>query len=358
MANEGWNIVVDKKIAIQDALKNVEDLSTRSTEDLQSFFDEYKNWNDFGAVAALATELAKRAKTENLTPSTELQKKLAEDAQKESQKTEEFNKQITVEKTEEDSSKQDKISELTAKLNDSEKNNSLEKKVWSLEEKMNKLLEVQEKSREPKTKIIENILKAKRSGNIESKNKLVNELLLIKQENETLEAEIKTLKAEIKWEKLKYPEWKIRELRTRRIGWGITKFGLVPVKKWKKFEVQLEGLRVVRNLHSRRKINKTIRKFNEIKDDPKAAVKYIMSKTKNRYWWAISAIIKWWYNHLTIRDTKKFDEVFNKQKEQFIDDLFWNFGENITDRDKKIKESIIRRVEYYQDTYKKTIVTI
>jgi CRISPR/Cas system CMR-associated protein Cmr5 small subunit len=171
---------------------------------------------------------------------------------------------------------------------------------------------------------------------------------------EELENKNKDLKNKYQKEILKYPEWQVRELRTRRIGWWITKFGKVEVKKGRKFEIKAESLKRVRNLGSRRKINKTIRRFNDIKNNPKAAVTYIMAKSSNIVWRSWKQL----YNHLAIRDTWKFDEVFNKQKKKFIDDLFGKMWENATDRDIKIKESIIRRIDYYQDAYKKTMITV
>jgi hypothetical protein len=64
-------------------------------------------------------------------------------------------------------------------------------------------------------------------------------------------------------------------------------------------------------------------------------------------------------NFFTIRDTNKFDEVFNAHKKQFIDDLESKMSANsMSDTDKKTLTAIKARLDYYQKAYKRQFITV
>ncbi len=252
----------------------------------------------------------------------------------------EFKDNLETNKKENKEEQHNEVEKLKAQLEEKDKKiDSFGKRLKEIEEKL-------EKNKSENTAKLDDLLKAKNSWDTEKVKKL--------------EAEIKELKedkANWKKETLKYPGWDLRTLRTKRIKGWIT-FDSSKTEKGRKLEMNLNKLWLVKNLRSRRKLNKTIRKFNDIGNDPKKWIIYIMSKANKRQWWIVRSEFKKIWNTLTIRDADKFDEVFNKQKKKFIDDLFGKIWTNADTRDTKIKESITKRIDYYQKAYKKKMITV
>ena len=341
------NIADDKKLSLEGILKNPESLSWQPNDILWWLLDDAISSGNTDAMKTISSAL--KTQKETVTVDPEVSKQLAEEALKEEASNRAFIEKLETENQETKEVNEDKILELTAKLNNADE------KIGSLEETVNKLLEAQKENREETSKNLEDILEAKKSGDLKSLNQFVAHL-------EELLTKKWMLKDDSKKETAKYPEEEIATLNTKRIKWRfINKKTIETVKTedWSETVVRRPSLKINKTIRSRWKINKTIRKFNDIKDNPKEAVKYIMSKTNKRSWWMITASFKKLYNHLTIRDTGKFDEVFNKQKTKFIDDLFWNLEKKwMTDKDELTKKSIIKRIDYYQKAYKKTIITV
>lgn len=112
-----------------------------------------------------------------------------------------------------------------------------------------------------------------------------------------------------------------------------------------------------RNINSRRRLNKTIKMFNKIWNNPERAVRYILAKTKLKHSWALAERAKRWWHDL-LNSTKftmakdKFEESFNKQKKIFIDDLFKNMEKNsLSSADRSTKVALEKRIDFYQKAF-------
>jgi len=352
MANENWNIVVDKKDDIQDALKNASDLSKRSTEDLKSFFDEYKNWADFWAIATLATELASRQETESISVNKEVSQKLAADAIKQQEDTAKFQQEINKEKTEENKNKQDKLSDLTAKLKDSDE------KIGSLEETINKLLEAQKENREKTSKSLDDVLNAKKWWDTESVKKLKEEIKQLIQDKKELEKKSKQ-------DLLKYSSEEIATMKTKLIRWRWISRKTIKTEDGKETTIKRPNVKINKHRRSRRKLNQVVKAFNGFKQDSDSAVKYILtqerlgrmdnitwtealmqSMNKGRY----NVIYKLWF----VMSKDKFEKKFDAQQKKIIDKFKNNINpEKDSPEDKTIKALEDRMARYKQSYMKK-----
>ena len=228
---------------------------------------------------------------------------------------------------------------------------------WNIDEEtlkktLNELIrsfeENEKRNREANSKLLEDIKKAKNSWNEQ-------ELKRLRWQIDKLNSENKKLKDEFAGELPKYDSAEIAKLKTKRIGFKLA---------WK---TELDGQTVLtwpqlllrRNIRSRNRINKTVKNLNSIWNDPKKWVSYIMTKASLSEWWRIWSWYKNVKNFFTIRDTKTFDEVFNKHKKRFIDDLESKMDLNsMSDADKKTISAIKARLDYYQKAYKRQFIVV
>ncbi|HKL44332.1 MAG TPA: hypothetical protein VJ892_03570 [Candidatus Absconditabacterales bacterium] len=334
------NIAEENKISLEDIKKNPNQISQLSYEDLKSFFDQEKDTDDYDLISSLSKELGSRKQKEEIQENPELQKKLAEDKIKQDQENAKKRQEMSDQRKKNKQEQSDQEKDLRSQLFERDKKiNSLEEKIKAMKLKLTEITTRNSSN-------LNDVLEAKKSGNSEKLEELLAENKRLKEEKATMKQEV-----------LKYPGGNIRTLRTRRITGGIT-LNSSKTEKGRKVELNMNRLGLVKNLRTRRKLNKTIRKFNDIGSDPKKGVIYIMSKANKRQGGIIRSEFKKIWNTLTIRDKDKFDEIFNKQKKKFIDDLFGNMSGKLTVRDEKIKESISRRIDYYQKAYKRKMMTV
>lgn len=252
----------------------------------------------------------------------------------------------------ENKEKDDKINDLMNQLNDTKEGmKSLSSFVKELSEKLNE-------NREQNSKILEEIKETKRNPNVNNDILKWYKILLSKLRQARRDAK-KKAKEDFK----KYNPDEIATLDNWLLRWGLSNIWVMSIRKGIGISYNWEKISL--RSRTRRKLNKTIKKLNDIKDDPKRWVKYIMSKTRKRWSGKIGAWIKRWYNSLIIRDTDKFDKVFNEQKKFFIDDLeekikanYKTKSEYENSNDYKSIKAIKNRVEYYQDAYKRKIITV
>ena len=228
---------------------------------------------------------------------------------------------------------------------------------WNIDEEtlkktLNELIrsfeENEKRNREANSKLLEDIKKAKNSWNEQ-------ELKRLRWQIDKLNSENKKLKDEFAGELPKYDSAEIAKLKTKRIGFKLA---------WK---TELDGQTVLtwpqlllrRNIRSSNRINKTVKNLNSIWNDPKKWVSYIMTKASLSEWWRIWSWYKNVKNFFTIRDTKTFDEVFNKHKKRFIDDLESKMDLNsMSDADKKTISAIKAILDYYQKAYKRQFIVV
>ena len=315
MANENWNIVTeDKQVSIEDVLKNSWDLSTRSNEDLTSFLAEYKKGDDYGAIAALATELDHRTKVETVTVDPEVSKQLAEEAANKEESNKEFNSKLDGEKKEIKKVNEEKISELTAKLE------GALQKMSEMEEKYNKLVE---KNRNDTSESLEWTLDAKKSWDSEK-------LKAAKEENEKLIKEKKALEAKYKVELFKYPPEEIATMKTKLIKWRWISKKTITTEDWTETTIKRPSIKINKHRRSRRKLNQVVKAFNWFKKDSDNAVKYILTQERSdrvsHIIWdtaGVQMMNRGRYNlmHKTwfVMSKAKFEEKFDKQQEKLID---------------------------------------
>lgn len=228
---------------------------------------------------------------------------------------------------------------------------------WNIDEEtlkktLNELIrsfeENEKRNREANSKLLEDIKNAKNSWNEQ-------ELKRLRWQIDKLNSENKKLKDKFAGELPKYDSAEIAKLKTKRIGFKLA---------WK---TELDGQTVLtwpqlllrRNIRSRNRINKTVKNLNSIWNDPKKWVNYIMTKASLLEWWRMWTWYKNVKNFFTIRDTKTFDEVFNKHKKRFIDDLESKMDLNsMSDADKKTIAAIKARLDYYQKAYKRQFIVV
>ncbi len=345
--NARWSVTTgSKSLTLEDIKKNPDKIKDLDEKDLKSFLDQANNEEDYDMVITLAQKLkSKKSQTENVEPDTELKKQLAEDVLKQEQENAKKQQEIDDLKNLENPEEKDKkIEELKNMLEDSEQ----QKKT--LEGLIKNLQESERSNRQKNSINLEDIKNAKNSWNKE-------ELKRLRWVIKNLALEKKALKDKFAWELPKYDSKDIAKLKTRWISFklfpkkskadGDTIFTLWPQLKFKN------------NIRSRNRINKTVNKLNEIKNDPKKWVNYIMTKASFSQWWRMWTWFKNMKNFFAIRDTNTFDKVFNEHKKQFIDDLESKMSPNsMSDADKKTITAIKTRLDYYQKAYKRQFITV
>lgn len=168
--------------------------------------------------------------------------------------------------------------------------------------------------------------------------------------------EKRALRDKYAWELPKY-EWNIQTLETKRIELKL--FGNDSVD-WQKV-LTWPQLRFRQNLRSRRRINTTVRRLNEIWSDPKKWVNFVLTRTFGydplNISWKVWTGFKNMRKFFKIRDVKVFDEMYNQQKKYFIDDLEAKMAANsMSENDKKVIAAIKNRLDYYQAAYKRQFI--
>lgn len=211
------------------------------------------------------------------------------------------------------------------------------------------------------SKQIEALLAAKKEGNTEEINKIKEDLRKARKDlKDTQEERNKLLKDNKKmkdtyfWELPKY-NGEIIPLKTKAIEF---KFGVNEID-WNQRVLSMPQLRLRKNIISRHRLNKTIRKLNEIGNNPKAWVNYILTKADFFKWGAkIWTLCKRIWKFFTIRDIDSFDRKFNEQKKIFIDDIESKMQWKLSEDDKKTLKAIKDRLDYYQKAYKRQFLTV
>lgn len=235
------------------------------------------------------------------------------------------------------------IQELTKKLNNSDLSPE------EIEEKLTELTEQMNKSNTAMSDALDALRNSRKSWNkseVERYHKIIQDL---NREKEALKAQLRNSLPP------KYDGKTIQKLKTRRL-W-------VKILSRRKIDgvTEYNGPKLIfrNNIRSRNKINKTIKKFNTIGDDPKRWMQYILAKSSMTWWWKLWAGLRRLKNTITIKDTKKFDRVFTKQKKKFIDNLEKKMDANsMSEKDKKTLQAIKKRVDYYYKAYKSSFITI
>ncbi|HRX63857.1 MAG TPA: hypothetical protein P5060_02000 [Candidatus Absconditabacterales bacterium] len=333
------NITEENKLSLDNIKKNPDQISQLSDEDLKSFFDQEKDTDDYDLISSLSKELGSRKQKEEIQEDPELQKKLAEDQLKQEESNAEEQKKMQEESEITKEVELDHVEELKKKLEAKEEDNqTLEKWIQDLEKKLD------DKNKENSSKL-EELKEAQKSGDKQELKRLRG---VIKK----LALEKKALKDTYAGELPKYDASKIKKLKTRWIGFKLFS------------KRQIDGQTVIsgpqlmfrNNIRSRRRLNKTVKMFNKIGNDPKKAIRYILSKSITGQ---IGMGVKKLNNRFTIRDTDKFDEVFNKQKKKFIENLESKMEKkSMSEVDKKTLQAIKDRIDYYQKAYKRKMITV
>ncbi len=268
------------------------------------------------------------------------------DSHEQESKNAEFKEELNTAKEEDREQNEKQIANLKQQLMSWNIDEATLKKT--LNELIRSFEENEKRNREANSKLLEDIKKAKNSWNEQ-------ELKRLRWQIDKLNSENKKLKDEFAGELPKYDSAEIAKLKTKRIGFKLA---------WK---TELDGQTVLtwpqlllrRNIRSRNRINKTVKNLNSIWNDPKKWVSYIMTKASLSEWWRIWSWYKNVKNFFTIRDTKTFDEVFNKHKKRFIDDLESKMDLNsMSDADKKTISAIKARLDYYQKAYKRQFIVV
>ena len=268
------------------------------------------------------------------------------DSHEQESKNAEFKEELNTAKEEDREQNEKQIANLKQQLMSWNIDEATLKKT--LNELIRSFEENEKRNREANSKLLEDIKKAKNSWNEQ-------ELKRLRWQIDKLNSENKKLKDEFAGELPKYDSAEIAKLKTKRIGFKLA---------WK---TELDGQTVLtwpqlllrRNIRSRNRINKTVKNLNSIWNDPKKWVNYIMTKASLSEWWRIWSWYKNVKNFFTIRDTKTFDEVFNKHKKRFIDDLESKMDLNsMSDADKKTISAIKARLDYYQKAYKRQFIVV
>ncbi len=280
----------------------------------------------------------------------EIEKKAEEHNKKQNEEIETSNQENAVE-----------IDKLTKLLNDDwwEKNVSttsetIPESTW--ETSTDDVKDLASESKENEDKLREELRKSREINTV-----LLS--LLTKAKNEKNTAEVVNLKKQLKesiqekqnlldkfWWKLPEYNWSISSLNTKRLEFQL----FWKSKEWWQTKITWPELRIRRNIMSRRRINKTVQKLNEIWKDAKAWVNYVMTRTFTLNWWKIAWWIKQMKNFFKVRDVKSFNEAYDKQVDYFMSNLKSKMEANtISDEDKKTFDAIQKRLEYYKVAYRR-----
>lgn len=237
-------------------------------------------------------------------------------------------------------------------------------KTENYQEQIDELSRANEKLRQKvdeQSKQIEWLLAAQKEGNTEEVNRIKEELKKkneelrkLREDRDKLLKDNKKMKDRFFGELPKY-NGNIIPLKTKAVEF---RFGVNAIE-WNQRVLSMPQLRLRKNIISRHRLNTTIKKLNEIGDDPKRWVNYILTKSDFLKWWAkIWTLCKKIWNYFKIRDVDSFDQKFNEQKKIFIDDLEAKMQWRMSEDDKKTIKAIKDRLDYYQKAYKRKFLTV
>ena len=104
-----------------------------------------------------------------------------------------------------------------------------------------------------------------------------------------------------------------------------------------------------------------MKKLNEIWNDPRKWVQFVLTRTFGydplNVSWKVGSGFKNMRKFFKIRDVKVFDEMYNKQKKYFIDDLESKMAANsMSEQDKQVIAAVKKRLDYYQAAYKREFI--
>lgn len=244
----------------------------------------------------------------------------------------------------------DKVNELKKLL--SEKDEQIIQKTETINSMQNQIDELKKELSEISDKnhdALETLKEAKKSKDQEV-IKTQREMIL------KLIQERKALRDKYAWELPKY-EWNINTLETKRIELKLFASNSVD---WQKV-LTWPQLRFRQNFRSRKRINTTVRRLNEIWSDPKKWVNFVLTRTFGydplSISWKVWTGFKNMRKFFKIRDVNAFDEMYNKQKKYFIEDLESKMASNsMSENDKKVIAAIKNRLDYYQAAYKRQFI--
>lgn len=262
-----------------------------------------------------------------------------ENSRKEKEQVEEIQND-KLEQKEADLQQVDELKKLLAEKD--EKIDAMQNDINSLREQ---LKELSDKNHDT----LESLREAKKSQDQETIKRQREMILKLIQEK-------RALRDKYAWELPKY-EWNINTLETKRIELKL--FGNNSVD-WQKV-ITWPQLRFRQNLRSRKRINTTVRRLNEIWNDPKKWVNFVLTRTFGydplSISWKVWTGFKNMRKFFKIRDVKAFDEMYNKQKKYFIENLESKMAANsMSENDKKVIAAIKNRLDYYQAAYKRQFI--
>ena len=335
------NIKTDKFDEETDSAVYKTVLDKYSTEELKKNFVDITQNNTFD-------DTEKKMLIENLKFLIE---KKTEQEEKQNNEEEEELQEIQNNKTkqkEEDLQQVDELKKLLA-----EKDDELSKKderISTMENDINLLREQLRELSDKNHDALEALRDAKKNRNQEIIDEQRKTILRLIEEK-------RALNDRYTWKLPKY-EWNIQTMETKRIE--LRWFGSDSVD-WQRV-LTWPQLRFRQNLRSRRRINTTVNKLNEIWNDPKKWVNFVLTRTFGYDPLSISWKVWTWFKNMRkffkIRDIKTFDEMYNKQKKYFIDNLESKMAANsMSANDKKVIAAIKNRLDYYQAAYKRQFIT-
>ncbi len=335
--NPNWSIKKEyKKELVEKSSKDLLDVQKKANAE----------WN--ADVVKLIAEVLK-IQTDNLQKKNKENEKnkanLEKEKQKQSDLAEQLKKQLLW--------ANDSINDLKSELDKKEK-------------------EMKEKEKE-NTKKLDDLLKANKQDKKEA-DKLKKELADLKKAKEELRAEMKKLQEENQsYKDAENIPWYQDDVKNEK-GEVIWKTGdkidkldtkwidgkLFPVRtEWWRSRLSLWEISVVRNLRTRRRINKTINMFNKIWDDPAKWLKYFLAKSYLTKWWKIWMALQRVKNRWSIDNKTQLDSIFDQQKKAFIDDLKEKLGKNwLSEKDANSIKQIESRLNYYHKRYKNDFIKL
>lgn len=256
--------------------------------------------------------------------------------------------------------------EIPAEENKEEENKEWEtKEKWeNYQEQIDSLKKSNEELRKKinnQTEVINALLAMRAKRNAEAIKRLKEELkkskeeiAKVKQERDNIINDNKKMKDLYFWKLPKY-NGNIVPLKTKAIEFRFWQDDII----WNQRVLSMPQLRLRKNIISRYRLNATIKKLNEIWDNPKAWVNYVLTKADFFRWWAkIWTLCKKIWNYFKIRDIASFDQKYNEQKKIFIDDIEAKMQWQMSDDDKKTIKAIKDRLDYYQKAYKRQFLTV
>lgn len=144
--------------------------------------------------------------------------------------------------------------------------------------------------------------------------------------------------------------WNLKQLETKRVS--VTRRS--EQKDWERVVSLWPQLRFRQNRLSRQRINRTIQELNNIWNNPKEWVRYVLSRTFGWKW-----VIKGLKSRLLIKDVSRFDKMYDAQKKHILEDLKAKMDKNSTSkRDEEVIAAVRKRLDYYQVAYKRQFITI